>query len=196
MKWLKNILLAVLMLSANCLYAQDSQITCNDYEITIHGSSNLHDWIETAEKVTGQGSIVRNIDGSFDVKALTISIDVLSIKSTEGGIMNSKTYQALKAGKYPVIVFSLVTPVRSISHSMEGSILKASGSLTVAGVTKPIDIRIKIFSEEQGRITVEGMQEINMNDYGIDPPTALMGMLKVKNIIRIQFKAGFSANNI
>lgn len=196
MNLLKNILLLGLMIGCSRLFAQDAAVNPKDFQVTIHGSSNLHDWTETAERVTGHGSITKRNDGSFDLKELTIEVDVLSIKSTEGGIMNSKTYQALKAGKYPRITFTLAGPLKLFPGKGEGYVMKASGNLFIAGVTRPVNVLAKVFEGGGGEVSVEGMQKINMSDYGIDPPTAMMGMLKVRDAISIYFKASFTIDNI
>ena len=196
MNFLKNILMLAFIFAGSHLSGQDIYVLCNDYAVTIHGSSNLHDWVETVGKVTGRGNIIKNNNGSFDLNAFSIVIDVLSIKSTEGSIMNSKTYQALKAGKYPTITFTLTSPVKAIQAGAEGYSARAEGSLTVAGITRPVNIQAKISANGEGKIIVEGSQEINMSDYGIEPPTALMGMLKVKSNITIIFKTAFTANKI
>ncbi|HTA26291.1 MAG TPA: YceI family protein, partial [Bacteroidia bacterium] len=70
--------------------------------------------------------------------------------------------------------------------------ISAKGTLTIAGVTKPIDMLIKVSAPNQGYLTFEGSQTIKMTDYGITPPTALLGTMKTGNEITINFKTVFT----
>ncbi|MBN1990314.1 MAG: hypothetical protein JW783_13010, partial [Bacteroidales bacterium] len=41
---------------------------------------------------------------------------------------------------------------------------------------------------EKFRMLVRGSKSIKMTDYNITPPSAMMGLIKVKNLITIQFE--------
>ena len=160
------------------------------YTVTIHGTSNLHDWDETVQTVTGDGVIDWNSDGSFNLGAMNMKMGVHSIKSTEGSIMNNNTYKALKADDHPDITFALVSPVKSVPAS--GRTVSAKINLTIAGVTKTIDMTVKATGKGHESVEFEGSQTIKMTDYGIDPPRALLGTLKTGDDITIHFKTNFT----
>jgi len=159
-----------------------------DYSITILGTSNLHNWNETVETATGNCNVDWNADGSFKLENLYLDIKVTSIKSPEGGIMNRNTYKALKADNHPEIIFSLENPIMT---GVSANSISAQGFLTIAGVTKPITMQVKVSMKGQGNLTFEGSQIIKMTDYGIIPPTALFGVLKTGDTITINFKTNF-----
>jgi polyisoprenoid-binding protein YceI len=166
-----------------------------DYAITINGTSNLHNWDEKVKTVTGQG-IVNFIDEtSFDLESINIKMDVHSIKSDMGSIMNNNTYKALKADANPQIIFTLTTPIKSIQTKSAEKTISAKGNLTIAGVTKVVDMQVKISMPEHGKLIFEGFQTIQMTDYGIKPPVALFGTLKTGDAITINFKTNFLINN-
>ncbi len=52
--------------------ANDKYTLAKGYTVSIHGTSNLHDWDETVGTVTGDGVVTWNTDGSFDLGALNI----------------------------------------------------------------------------------------------------------------------------
>jgi polyisoprenoid-binding protein YceI len=163
-----------------------------DYVVTINGTSNLHNWIEKVETVSGTGSVSWNSDKSFNLDAMKISIEVRSIKSTEGSIMNNNTYKALKADANPEITIMLNSPVRSIPSQVNAAPVSASVNLTIAGVTKSIDMVAKVSIQEQGKLVFEGSKTIDMTEYNIKPPTALFGALKTGKDITISFKTNFT----
>jgi len=192
MKKLKILFIMAIPLICAWTAAEDTYTLANGYTVTIHGTSNLHDWNETVGTVSGAGMVSSNSDGSFNLNSLSIVMEVHSIKSTEGSAMNNNTYKALKADADPEITLKLSNPINSIQAKKGEAAVSAKATLTIAGVTKTIDILVKASMPEQGKLVFEGSQAIKMTDYGINPPTALFGTLKTGNEITISFKTTFS----
>ena len=185
-------LLGVLALGG--VRAQTRSNLSDKWSVVIHGNSNLHAWEETVGKVYCSSEIYRNADGSFRFNSLKLVFDVNSITSTEGSIMNEKTYKALKAGKYPSIVFTLSQPVPSIPPGHGDGYILAEGQLSIAGVTRPVSVRLRVNEIGSNELQFEGSQQLNMSDYRVTPPTAMFGMLKVANQLTIAFKSDFLLN--
>lgn len=185
MKALKSILAMVLLLTASHIFGQTNYVLNKDYKLTINGGSNLHDWSENVTKAGATASVTWNGNGSFTISGLTVTVDVQSIKSSEGGIMNGKTYKALKSDSHPTITFTLTSPLQV---SQGGTSVAATGNLNVAGVSRAITIHAKVNSSPNSNINIEGSVPLKMTDFGIDPPNALFGALKVSNDVSIQFK--------
>jgi len=158
-----------------------------NYTVSIHGTSNLHDWDEKVGTVTGEGNVKWNADGSFDLTAINIKMDVHSIKSDMGSVMDNNTYKALKASSNPEIIFKLESPVNNIPKASE-KIVSALGNLSIAGVTRAVNMQVKVYMQPSGTLTFEGSQTVKTTDYGVDPPTALFGTLKTGKEIKINFK--------
>ena len=162
-----------------------------DFNVTIHGTSNLHEWDEKVGIVSGNSSVKWNVDGSFDIETVSIKMDVRSIRSDKGSVMDNNTYKALKGEAHPQITFALNKTLKAMQfHSAK--IIPAKGNLTIAGVTKPIDMQVKVFMHNKGKMSFEGSQVIKMTDYGISPPTAIFGTLKTGNIIVLKYKINFN----
>jgi len=188
-------LLAATFISATVIERRKYNLS-KDYSVSIHGTSNLHSWDESVEIVLGDAVVNWNDDGSFDIAAVNIKMNVLSIKSDMGSIMNSNTYKALKADQNPEVFFKLTIPVKSTPAGSKEWKVAAKGNLTIAGVTKSVDVNVKISVRENGILAIEGLQTIKMSDYSIDPPTALFGTLKTGDEITINFKVNLiSINN-
>ncbi len=185
MKALKSILAMALLFTAGHVFGQVNYVLNNDFKITIEGGSNLHDWTENVEKAGATSSVTWNSNGSFILNNLTVTVNVQSIKSSEGGVMNGKTYKALKSDSHPTITFTLTSPLQV---SQGGTTVTATGNLTMAGASRPVTIHAKINSSPNSNISIEGSVPLKMTDFGIDPPTALFGALKVGNDVTIQFK--------
>jgi len=66
-----------------------------------------------------------------------------------------------------------------------------TGDLDLAGVKKRISIAFSGHYENH-RIKINAVKDINLNDFKIKPPTALMGTLKTGENIVISFQLQFS----
>jgi polyisoprenoid-binding protein YceI len=106
--------------------------------------------------------------------------------------MTRKTHQALKAHEYPNIEYRLVS--QSIITSKKGQFTgKIIGNITIAGVTKIISIPFSgILSGN--KITISGTAGLNMNNFNIKPPTAMLGTVKTDTNITVTFHLLFHIN--
>lgn len=173
------------------LRAQSSYVLAGDHKITIEGSSNVHDQEEVAQTASGDAAVLWNPDATFAIQKFNLKVSVKSIKSDKGSIMDDKTYDALKGAKYPYITFKMLS-VKSMTKSGSGYALKINGELTIAGVTKNVDINGTVSVKENGKLYIETSKALKMTDFGIDPPTAMMGAMKVGNDITIKFKLNYT----
>jgi hypothetical protein len=53
-------------------------------------------------------------------------------------------------------------------------------------------MQVKAFIPVKGKLVFEGSQKIKMTDYGVAPPTALLGVLKTDDDIVLSFKTNFT----
>ncbi|MBC7488597.1 MAG: YceI family protein [Cytophagaceae bacterium] len=187
-------IIAIIFISA-AAFIKNTYTLTKDYAITIHGTSNLHEWDEKVEIVSGNAEVIWNTDKSFDLNKIDIRFNVKSIISEEGSIMNHNTYKALKADNNPDIIFTLTNPIEAIKLEAHEKSFTVKANLTIAGVTKPIDMQVHLFMEERRKMTFEGSKKIKMTDYGIEPPTALLGTLKTGDEVTIHFKTNFMVSN-
>jgi|GEM_PF-215435 len=157
----------------------------SNYSLVIKGTSNLHDWQSTAKEVRGTGSITMDAGALKSINSLTMEVPCKSIKSEKGGIMDNKTYDALKADKNPNISYKL-DKITGLNKKTNYDI-NASGNLTIAGTTKKIDMYVQGKVGSEGSITFSGSKKIRMTDFGIKPPTALMGTMTVGDEVEIVF---------
>lgn len=160
--------------------------------LTIAGTSSLHDWESTAEDVQIKGEFFFNDQTLSDIQDLSVQIPVESIKSTKGKIMDNKTYKALLSEKYPNITYKL-NKINSIKSTDEGLILQLNGRLNIAGVEKTIDLEVKGKTLTGGKLEFQASKALKMTDFKIDPPTALLGTLKTGDDITVSFKVILAA---
>lgn len=150
-------------------------------KMTVDGTSSLHDWTSEVTKVEWTGNFLITDNKIKEVKNVHVKIPVTSIKSTKGKMMDGKTYDAFIYEKNPTIAYKLNTITITDGN------LKANGTLSMAGTTKPIELTVKGKVLANGDIQITGSQKLNMRDYKMDPPTAMMGTIKVGEEVTVNF---------
>ena len=164
------------------------QLQLIDVSLEIDGTSNIHDWTSVAETVTINGTYSQT-EGKMTIPTLRVKIPVESIKSSKGRIMDNKTYDALQSEQHPAITFTL----KELSEINAASV-KAVGTLTIAGKAKTISLTADRQLDGKGVLTFSGKKALKMTDFGIDPPTALLGTLKTGDDVTISYRLRFQVD--
>jgi polyisoprenoid-binding protein YceI len=191
MKALNLILLTFLtLLLVAPLSGQSYRLTKSD--ISIAGTSNLHDWESAVTKVSWRGTFGFNDGVLSELKDVKVNIPVDGIISTKGRIMDGKTHSALKGEEHPNITFTMTSA--TITNNGTKSTVAAKGQLTVAGATRTINLQVMLTPLTDGQYQVAGTYPMKMTDFGIDPPTALLGSLTTGDDVTIKFNLTLSPN--
>ncbi|MGZ3757885.1 MAG: YceI family protein [Mucilaginibacter sp.] len=167
-------------------------ISGKDINIKVLGSSNVHDWNMASSKIESQGDFKVEGDVLHALSSFTLSLDAKSLKS-EHELMDSRTYKAIKADQFPKITYKLnsatITQVQKGKYS-----IKTTGDLTIAGATQNITMIVTAVVNADNTITCTGSQNLKLTDYKIDPPSFMLGAMKVKNELTVQFNLVYKNN--
>ena len=180
-------LVIVFFFSIKGALAQQFNLTPTDSQLTVLGTSNLHDWHITADNYEGQ--IFFNDIATCDIEKCAISIVSESLKSGKKS-MDKNTYKALKTADYKTITFQ-ITKINQVVNNTNGLFsVKAEANLSIIGVTKQISINLDI-NTSSDKIILTGEKTIKMTDFGVIPPKALFGTITTGDEITIKFKSTF-----
>lgn len=186
-KKLLAVTVTLLLLQVNFLSAQSFKV--KNYKMTVKGTSTLHEWESVVEKLDCKATFRIEGNALADIKDATVQVPVESIKSSKGKMMDSKTYDAFNYEKHPFIVFALS------SEKLNGATADLKGSLSMAGTTRQIDLAISYKLLPNGDLQVSGTKKIKMTEFNMEPPTAMMGTIKVGDEVVISFDIVFSNTN-
>ncbi len=162
-----------------------------DASIKVLGKSNVHDWVLTSTAMESQGEF--KLDDN-QLRWFSFSLNAKSLKS-EHESMDNRTYKTMKADQYPKVTYKLVsaivTPLQKSKYA-----IKTTGELTIAGVTQTIAMTISAIINPDNTITCSGSENLKLTDYKIDPPSFMLGAMKVKNDLTIQFNLTYKSNQL
>ncbi len=181
---MKNLIVALLVVFCFSVgWSQENYSLSDESMLTVDGTSTLHDWTVTAN--TCNGSLVMDTDV---FKEISFDVEVASIISTRGATMDKKTHNALKKEEHPKIMFS-ATDVAFAS----GDNQNIAGKMNVAGVEKDVNITASV-NNSANSVQLAGSYKITLQDYNMDPPTAMFGTIVVGDDVTVNFDLVFAKN--
>ena len=174
----------------NSLIAQESRVVLAESRLVVDGTSNLHDWTIEAKSMNGKAIVTKELGDLNAIKSLDFSVEVEQLKSGKSG-MDKNTFKALKSSIHKNIIFKLIKVVKITMVSENNYTIETQGDLTIAGVTKRINqtFAVKIIGK---KMIFSGKQKIDMTQYGVEPPTALMGTIKTGKDVTVDFKVTYN----
>jgi polyisoprenoid-binding protein YceI len=160
--------------------------------VTIAGTSNIHAYTAstTAVRVT-RAALTGAVAGPefWDavikpgaIETFDVAIVAAQLSSPKEGL-DKNMHKALKVQEHPDITFRLT----ALEPGSAASALKARGILRIAGVERNVVLDLTTERHDAG-LTVKGKVDLLMTDYGIKPPTAMLGMLKTDPKVTVTFE--------
>lgn len=175
-------------------FAQTSYEARPESKVWIEGSSTVHDFDCKSDTIGGSAKIPQKIAARDTVSGITgpeIEIE-FPVRSFDCGRsrMNRDFYEALNAEEYEAITFDFTgaKKLEADSNNSESyDNYEVAGKLTVSGVTREVLVQVKGQPKDDGTIRIFGAKKISMKDFDIEPPTALMGMVRVHEELVVHF---------
>lgn len=150
--------------------------------MTVAGTSNLHDWESAVTKANVKMVVAHNGDG-VRIQSLSVLVPVKGIVS-DHELMDRKTYEAFEEPKFPTITLTSAQVVLSDGKAT------IKGQLSMHGVTKPVVLNAT-YSTTPHELVLHGTHRIDMTEFGMVPPTAVMGSIKVGKSVTIAYKVKY-----
>lgn len=161
-------------------------------ELTFTGTSTLHPFTCTTH--TMQAYI--DVDDAYrtkDLNALAHPIAgvqvVIPVKSLAcGGELEKNMLKTIRADQYPYVTYKLTTyDLVGSQGSATAIAADTKGKLAISGTENPITMRIDATKNADGLVTATGGQTLKLTDFGIKPPSFMLGTLRVGNEVKVRF---------
>ena len=161
-------------------------------EISFTGTSTLHGFTCKTTQFDAQLSVdpeyASNLsDLARPIGAVSVTIPVRSLNCGNKGL-ESNMLKALKADQNATITFRLDTyEIDAASRTDNAFTAQAAGSLKIAGTERPIQLRVRGERHPDGAVRARGERDLLMSDFGIRPPTMMLGAVKTGDRVVVRF---------
>ena len=151
-------------------------------EFTVSGTSTIRGWTcsvqGTAEVTPGSSTPAPGF--ATGVQSATLVVPVGNFECPDE-TMTEHLLEAMKPAEFAEIIFRL----ESYEASPQGA--EATGALTIQDVTRAVSFPISLTPAGTG-VEITGDVRLDMTAYGVEPPTVMLGLLRVRPQIRIEFE--------
>jgi hypothetical protein len=187
-----SVVLGLVLLVLGPVQAQPQQITVmHGSTLRIDGTSSVNSFTCVAENVDGQGRLgtttparLASLEERQPQAKLTVPVQTLDCGKER---MNEDLYEAMEASEHPMIRYQLDEAKILERIGNNEYRLRTRGRLSLAGEERSIEMTVIGTRIGEGRYAVKGSKEMLMSDFGIDPPTALLGLIKAHDEIEVHF---------
>jgi polyisoprenoid-binding protein YceI len=155
----------------------------------VEGTSTVKDFkcTSTALQATvdaGADAVRAVLTGNKAVNSVQLVVPAKTLECGNG-TMNGHMLEALKAKEHADISFKLVSYELAKGDSTEKGTL--NGVLNINGTDQTIALPVTLVAGAGGALRVTGKYELNMKDYGVKPPSLMLGTMKVREKVTVNF---------
>lgn len=164
--------------------SESGSVTLDSNKLTINGTSNVNDFKCVYEEDVEEGANRSNADDSTREAHKPEAELVLIVDSFDCGKrgINRDFRNTLKSDIYPTINVELIEVIRKDDIPTVAIV-----NISMVGVTREYGVELGEAYVDNDETLVPGSQNIKMSDFGLDPPSALLGLIKVRDELTIQF---------
>ena len=195
-RYLVKLLTVIVLISINAFtqkaYSQASYKVTAGSEVKVSGTSTLHDWSMLASNFICEGNFIVKGGQLQEVSSLNFIFPVKSLKSPKEKEMEERAYKALKEDQFKNITFKLT----QATVVPQQKIIKATGNLTISGVTNEITIQTDYVINADETITCKGTKPIKMSDFKLKPVSLMLGAIKTGDALNIDLLLKLKKNSV
>jgi len=150
--------------------------------VWVEGTSTVHDWTCSATQISGSLDATPAQAGLSGLSGLTVTVPVNAL-DCDNGTMNGKMREALGTS---AIRFT-ASSARVGAASGGRFPVEVDGQLTIHGTTRAQRIQAQGQDLGNGRYRFTGSVPVTMSQFGVTPPTAMLGTLRTGDRVTVRF---------
>jgi polyisoprenoid-binding protein YceI len=163
-------------------------------KLWIEGRSNVNEFECQANQYFGEATLFDDpgpVEFSQSTQERVFMVVEIRVDGFECGRsrMNRDLQDALRSKDFPEITFLFDSAdMIGFPETNDGAFeINVKGTLTVAGNTRDIQFITRAYYLEPARVRAIGKTTIRMSDFDVEPPTALMGLVKADDELTVSF---------
>lgn len=185
------LLLPGVLIAGAWSYAAGRMPFAPDSKLWIEGTSTVRSFKCYATALDGTAGYAGDLTGGLEevaraVDAVDVSVPAIQL-DCKNDKMNSHMRKALKVEDNPTIQYRLTS--REIAPGADGALtVTLKGMLTLAGQEKEVSMVAGAVQDADGRFRITGSAELRMTEFGIKPPSLMLGTMKVHDKVVVRYE--------
>ena len=156
--------------------------------LTINGKTNVNKYTCTIARYSGSDTLVMKGERG---KGVTFTKGAVKLAATEFdcnmNVITKDFQKTINADEFPFIVINFISFGQEPTFQATEEKFKGTIALSLAGKSKPVEIRCAIKKDEAGDFHLTGHKDFTFSDFELKPPTKMLGTVKVQEKITVNF---------
>ncbi len=170
-------------------FGQQQTFVYHSGEIEVSGFTNNYNWKMKTDSVECKALITLQNRQLKAINNLNFTVPVQKL-SSPNTYMDRIAHRTLKSYPFDKIYFKYVKSEIQPWQDKDQYLVKASGNLTIAGVTQAIKMDLIATLLKDGIITFSGTHQLKLSTYQVVPKKTLMGTLNTSDDVTVNFVVG------
>jgi hypothetical protein len=157
-------------------------------KLTINGKTNVNSFQCTTMSYHGNDTLVL-IEGGHRKPFFEKGFIEVDASSFDCGmkVMTSDFGKTIKAKEYPSIFIEFISFEKIPVYSNAKDKFKGKMKISLGGVTQTFQMDCTIEQGPSGNIHLKGGRSFSFSDFNLQPPERVMGLIKVKDTLDVNF---------
>lgn len=166
----------------------DHLIVHSSSTITIKGKTNINKYACAIEKYLGSDTLLLTAERG---KGATFKRGIVKLNASGFdcgmNVITKDFRESIQSDKYPSIQINFISFERVPKFETTAEKFKGNLTITLADVAVPAEVRCSIIKDEKDLIHLNGQHTFKFSDFNLEPPTKMMGAIKVDEEIIVNF---------
>lgn len=158
-------------------------------KLTIDGKTNVNSFQCAITQYFGRDTLVLQEGGRNRRPVFTKGYVGLEAASFDCGmpVMTKDFGKTIKSNEFPFIFIEFISFEKGAGYQLSGEKFKGKIKISLGGVTKAFDVDCTIEARNSGLIHLKGGRDFTFSDFNLEPPSKMMGMVKVSDALTVNF---------
>jgi hypothetical protein len=191
---MKFLFICLIFITSSAFFAGDAPLVHRlivqpASKLAIEGKTNINSFSCAIVQYSGTDTLVLH-EGGKNVRPVFVKGSVgLDASTFDCGmaIMTSDFRKTIRSNQYPSIVIDFISFERTPSYTQKVETFKGVLKISLAGITKLFEVDCSIEATSDGLIHLKGTRAFTFGDFGLTPPSRMMGTIKVQEDLRVKF---------
>lgn len=156
--------------------------------LSVNGKTNVSKYTCTIARYTGSDTLVMKGERG---KGVIFTKGAVKLTATEFdcnmNVITKDFQKTINAEEFPHIVINFISFGQEPTFQATEEKFKGKITLSLAGKSKPVDLRCAIKKDEKGDFHLTGHKDFTFSDFELKPPSKMLGAVKVQEKITVNF---------